>query len=169
MSFARESSEEGDERGALVQQSLIPHLKLGRGEVVTCRRERLPCGLEREPPRTDQRIEVERLVEHSDSLNVAAVCAQASSRARLLDPAFPRSRGDGWLVVACIRFGRPQSPRGGRDASHAICDPDVVFRIDRGGLPVAVRLPGVVCGADEVAKVVLERGTPFAGSRDLHR
>ena len=43
-----------------------------------------------------------------------------------------------------------------------VLDPDVVFRADRGGLPVAKRLPGVVHGAEEVAKVILERGAPFA-------
>ena len=45
----------------------------------------------------------------------------------------------------------------------AVLDPDVVFRADRGGLPAAGRLPGVVRGAEEVAKVVLERGALFAG------
>ena len=49
------------------------------------------------------------------------------------------------------------------DALVAVLDPDVVFRADRGGLPAAGRLPGVVRGADEVAKVVLERGARFAG------
>ncbi len=43
-----------------------------------------------------------------------------------------------------------------------VLDPDVVFRADRGRLPVAQRLPGVVRGAEEVAKAILERGAPFA-------
>ena len=41
-------------------------------------------------------------------------------------------------------------------------DPDVVFRIDRGRLPVAAREPAVVRGADEVAQTVLARGARFA-------
>ena len=45
----------------------------------------------------------------------------------------------------------------------AVLDPDVVFRADRGRLPAGGRLPGVVCGSEEVAKVILERGAPFAG------
>lgn len=44
----------------------------------------------------------------------------------------------------------------------AVLDPEIVFRVDRGELPVAERLPGVVRGADQVAEVVLERGAPFA-------
>jgi RNA polymerase sigma factor (sigma-70 family) len=43
-----------------------------------------------------------------------------------------------------------------------VLDPDVVFRVDRGELPIAERLPGLVRGADEVARFVLERGAPFA-------
>ena len=95
MSFARESSEEGDERGALVQQSLVPHLKLGRGEVVTCCNERLPCGLERQPPCTDQRIEVEGLVSNSDSLNVAGSPRGCPDRRLDHLPVSPRSEGAG--------------------------------------------------------------------------
>ena len=45
----------------------------------------------------------------------------------------------------------------------AVLDPDVVFRADRGRLPAGGRLPGVVRGSEEVAKVILERGAPFAG------
>ena len=53
--------------------------------------------------------------------------------------------------------------RGGDfDALVAVLDPEVVLRADRGALPVAARLPGVVRGADDVAKVVLERGAGFA-------
>jgi RNA polymerase sigma-70 factor (ECF subfamily) len=44
----------------------------------------------------------------------------------------------------------------------AILDPDVVFRVDRGSLPVAARLPAVVRGPEGVASVILERGAPFA-------
>ena len=54
------------------------------------------------------------------------------------------------------------SRAGDFDALVAVLDPEVVFRVDRGELPVAARLPGVVRGADQVAEVVLERGAPFA-------
>jgi RNA polymerase sigma factor (sigma-70 family) len=43
----------------------------------------------------------------------------------------------------------------------AVLDPDVVFRADRGRLPAAARLPGLVRGAAEVAEQVLTRGTRF--------
>ena len=55
------------------------------------------------------------------------------------------------------------SRAGDFDALLAVLDPDVVFRIDRGRLPAAARRPAVVRGAEGVAKVVLERGAPFAG------
>ena len=43
----------------------------------------------------------------------------------------------------------------------ALLDPDVVFRADRGSLPAAARLPGLVRGAAEVAEQVLTRGAGF--------
>jgi RNA polymerase sigma factor (sigma-70 family) len=43
----------------------------------------------------------------------------------------------------------------------AVLDPEVVFRADRGRLPAAARLPGLVRGAAEVAEEVLTRGAPF--------
>jgi RNA polymerase sigma-70 factor (ECF subfamily) len=43
-----------------------------------------------------------------------------------------------------------------------VLDPEVVFRIDRGALSSAARLPSEVRGAEEVAGVVLQRGAPIA-------
>jgi RNA polymerase sigma-70 factor, ECF subfamily len=43
----------------------------------------------------------------------------------------------------------------------AVLDPDVVFRADRGRLPAAARLPGLVRGAADVAEQVLTRGAAF--------
>ena len=54
------------------------------------------------------------------------------------------------------------SRAGDFDALVAVLDPDVVFRVDRGSLPVAARLPAVVRGPEGVASVILERGAPFA-------
>jgi RNA polymerase sigma factor (sigma-70 family) len=48
------------------------------------------------------------------------------------------------------------------DALVAVLDPDVVFRADRGRLPVAARRPAEVRGADEVATTVLARGARLA-------
>ncbi len=54
------------------------------------------------------------------------------------------------------------SRAGDFDALLAVLDPDVVFRVDRGRLDEALRVPRVVSGATEVARQVLARGTPFA-------
>jgi RNA polymerase sigma factor (sigma-70 family) len=43
----------------------------------------------------------------------------------------------------------------------AVLHADVVFRADRGSLPAAARLPGLVRGASEVAEQVLTRGAAF--------
>ena len=69
------------------------------------------------------------------------------------DPKEQRALVDAFLAAA----------RGGDfDALVAVLDPDVVFRIDRGLLPVAAREPAVVRGAAEVARTALRRGAPFA-------
>src|SRR5439155_24010149 len=47
------------------------------------------------------------------------------------------------------------------DALLAVLDPDVVFRVDGGGVPPRARPP--VVGAEAVAHHVLERGSRFAG------
>jgi len=52
------------------------------------------------------------------------------------------------------------SRAGDFEALLAVLDPDVVFRIDGGGLPARSRPPLV--GAAAVARQVLERGTPLA-------
>ena len=43
----------------------------------------------------------------------------------------------------------------------AVLDPDVVFRIDRGGVGPSAREP--ISGADAVARQILQRGSPLAG------
>src|SRR5919198_2938530 len=53
------------------------------------------------------------------------------------------------------------SRAGDFDALLAVLDPDVVFRIDGGGMPPRARPP--VVGAEAVARQVLERGSRFAG------
>jgi RNA polymerase sigma factor (sigma-70 family) len=56
-----------------------------------------------------------------------------------------------------------EAARGGDvEALVALLDPDVVFRIDRGRLPVAGRLPAELRGAERVAEIVAERGAQFA-------
>ena len=52
------------------------------------------------------------------------------------------------------------SRSGDFDALLAVLDPDVVFRIDGGGVPPRARPP--VVGAEAVARQVLERGSRFA-------
>src|SRR5256712_1010059 len=47
------------------------------------------------------------------------------------------------------------------DALLAVLDPDIVFRIDGGGVPPRARAP--VVGAEAVARHVLARGSRFAG------
>jgi RNA polymerase sigma-70 factor (ECF subfamily) len=51
---------------------------------------------------------------------------------------------------------------GDLEALVAVLDPDVVMRIDRGKLRVAVRQPAEIRGAEQVVKTVLERGPGFA-------
>ena len=53
------------------------------------------------------------------------------------------------------------SRAGDFDALVRVLDPDVVFRTDGGGTGPLARPP--VVGAADVAKVILRRGTPFAG------
>jgi len=53
------------------------------------------------------------------------------------------------------------SRAGDFDALVAVLDPDVVFRIDAGGVGPRARPPEV--GAEEVARRVLKSGRPFAG------
>jgi RNA polymerase sigma-70 factor (ECF subfamily) len=52
------------------------------------------------------------------------------------------------------------SRAGDFDALLAVLDPDVVFRIDGGGMPPRARPP--IVGAESVARQVLERGSRFA-------
>jgi RNA polymerase sigma factor (sigma-70 family) len=54
------------------------------------------------------------------------------------------------------------SRAGDFEALVAVLDPDVVFRVDFGKLPVAARLPAVLSGATEVAETVAAGGARFA-------
>ena len=51
------------------------------------------------------------------------------------------------------------SRNGDFEALLEVLDPDVVFRVDAGGVPPLARPP--VEGADAVAAQILERGSPF--------
>ena len=52
------------------------------------------------------------------------------------------------------------SRNGDFEALLEVLDPDVVFRVDAGGVPPRARPP--VEGAEAVAAQILERGAPFA-------
>jgi RNA polymerase sigma-70 factor (ECF subfamily) len=54
------------------------------------------------------------------------------------------------------------SRNGDFDALLEVLDPDVVFRADRGRLAAAVEAPALVTGAEDVARVILSRGSRFA-------
>jgi len=88
---------------------------------------------------------------------------QLASRARRrvrgaapeVDPDLERQRE---VVDAFLAASRA----GDFEALLAVLDPDVVFRIDGGGVPARSRPP--IVGAAAVARQVLERGTPLAPS-----
>ena len=89
-----------------------------------------------------------------------AAARQLASRARRRvrgapdpDPDLARQRA---VVDAFLAASRA----GDFDALVAILDPDVVFRIDAGGVPPRARPP--VVGAEAVARQVLARGSRFA-------
>jgi RNA polymerase sigma-70 factor (ECF subfamily) len=91
----------------------------------------------------------------------ATAARQLASRARRRvrgavpspDPDIARQRE----VVDAFLAG---SRAGDFEALVAVLDPDVVFRIDAGGLPPRARPP--VVGAEAVARQVLSRGAAFA-------
>ena len=91
----------------------------------------------------------------------ATATRQLASRARRRvrgavpspDPDFARQRE---VVDAFLAASRA----GDFDALVAVLDPDVVFRIDTGGVPPRARPP--VMGAEAVARQVLSRGAPLA-------
>src|SRR5438093_10612118 len=89
-----------------------------------------------------------------------AAARQLASRARRRvrgapdpDPDLARQRAGVDAFLAASRAGD-------FDALVAILDPDVVFRIDAGGVPPRARPP--VVGAEAVARQVLARGSRFA-------
>jgi RNA polymerase sigma-70 factor (ECF subfamily) len=100
-------------------------------------------------------VEIAPIVERSPE-----AARQLASRARRrvrgapeVEPDLDRQRE---VVDAFLAASRA----GDFEALLAVLDPDVVFRIDGGGVPARSRPP--IVGAAAVARQVLERGTPLA-------
>jgi RNA polymerase sigma factor (sigma-70 family) len=88
---------------------------------------------------------------------------QLASRARRrVRGATPQSDADLTEQRAVVDAFLAAARAGNFDALVAVLDPDVVFRVDRGALPAAVREPAVVRGAADVARTTLRRGARFA-------
>jgi RNA polymerase sigma-70 factor (ECF subfamily) len=88
---------------------------------------------------------------------------QLASRARRrVQGQTPRSDADLTEQRAVVDAFLAAARAGDFDALVAVLDPDVVFRVDRGALPVAAREPAVVRGAADVARTTLGRGARFA-------
>ena len=75
----------------------------------------------------------------------------------MIAPAIPDLARQREVVDAFLAAAR----NGDFDALVAVLDPEVVFRVDGGGIPPFARPP--VVGAPAVARRVLERGARFAG------
>jgi RNA polymerase sigma factor (sigma-70 family) len=87
---------------------------------------------------------------------------QLASRARRrVGGAAPSTNADLSQQRAVIEAFMAAAREGDFGALVAVLDPDVVFRADRGRLPAAKQLPGVVRGAAEVAEQVLTHGAAF--------
>jgi RNA polymerase sigma-70 factor (ECF subfamily) len=92
-----------------------------------------------------------------------AATRQLASRARRrVQGAAPNPDADGAEQRALVDAFLAAARGGDFDALVAVLDPDVVFRLDRGTLPVAAREPAVLRGAAEVAEYTLVRGARFA-------
>jgi RNA polymerase sigma factor (sigma-70 family) len=90
-----------------------------------------------------------------------AAARQLASRARrrvrgAREPAEPSTAQQRRVVEAFLAASR----NGDFEALVAVLDPDVVFRAETGTTGPSV--PGELTGADEVARLVLARGAPFA-------
>jgi RNA polymerase sigma factor (sigma-70 family) len=87
---------------------------------------------------------------------------QLASRARRrVGGAAPNAHADLSEQRAVIEAFLAAAREGDFAALVAVLHPDVVFRADRGRLPAAKRLPGLVRGAAEVAEQVLTHGAAF--------
>jgi len=89
-----------------------------------------------------------------------AAARQLASRARRRVRGAPDTDPDLARQRAVVDAFLAASRAGDFDALVAILDPDVVFRIDAGGVPPRARPP--VVGAEAVARQVLARGSRFA-------
>jgi RNA polymerase sigma-70 factor (ECF subfamily) len=100
--------------------------------------------------------EIAPIVDRSETAT-RQLASRARRRVRGAAPATdPDLREQRRVVDAFLAASRA----GDFDALLEVLDPDVVFRLDSGGVPPRARPP--VEGAEAVAAQILERGTPFA-------
>jgi len=100
--------------------------------------------------------EIAPIVDRSETAT-RQLASRARRRVRGAAPATdPDLREQRRVVDAFLAASRA----GDFDALLEVLDPDVVFRLDAGGVPPRARPP--VEGAEAVAAQILERGTPFA-------
>jgi RNA polymerase sigma-70 factor (ECF subfamily) len=91
-----------------------------------------------------------------------AAARQLASRARRrIQGSTPQADADAARQRELVDAFLAASRGGDFDALVAVLDPEVVFRIDAGGVGPRAREP--IVGAEAVARQVLERGRPFAG------
>jgi RNA polymerase sigma-70 factor (ECF subfamily) len=100
--------------------------------------------------------EIAPIVDRSESAT-RQLASRARRRVRGATPATdPDLREQRRVVDAFLAASRA----GDFDALLEVLDPEVIFRLDAGGVPPRARPP--VEGAEAVAAQILERGTPFA-------
>ena len=100
--------------------------------------------------------EIAPIVERSE-MATRQLASRARRRVRGAAPATdPDLRDQRRVVEAFLAASR----NGDFKALLEVLDPDVVFRVDAGGVPPRARPP--VEGAEAVAAQILERGAPFA-------
>jgi RNA polymerase sigma factor (sigma-70 family) len=101
--------------------------------------------------------EIAPIVDRSEAAT-RQLASRARRRVRGATPATdPDLREQRRVVDAFLAASRA----GNFEALLEVLDPDVVFRLDAGGVPPRARPP--VEGAEAVAAQILERGTPLAG------
>jgi RNA polymerase sigma factor (sigma-70 family) len=100
--------------------------------------------------------EIAPIIDRSDAAT-RQLASRARRRVRSATPATdPDLRAQRRVIDAFLAASR----NGDFDALLEVLDPDVIFRLDAGG--VAPRARGPVHGAKAVAAQILERGSPFA-------
>jgi RNA polymerase sigma-70 factor, ECF subfamily len=100
--------------------------------------------------------EIAPIVDRSEAAT-RQLASRARRRVRGATPATdPDLREQRRVIEAFLAASR----NGDFEALLEVLDPDVVFRVDAGGVPPRARPP--VEGAEAVAAQILERGTPFA-------